>query len=426
MELHLIKEFLKSGELTKIKDALYYLFDNKTYDDEIVALVAQFLTSSDRGLQSLAIDCLGNIPDEFKNTASKHIVQLIPSDNIEYRNIASDLLSKYGDVCYDYLKPYLSHPIADVRQFALDIWGNIGSKKDWEVVHSLLNDENKNVVVSAIMALGNIKVSEAVDDLIGKYNEDDEYKPFVLNSLGKIGGEKAKEFILNIINSESDQLLQLAAIDAIAFFDGTEEFLDYLLSKLPTVPSQVQPYFLKSICKIGKPYCSVRSFPQELRNIAREALKQEDAEIRKAALTALGAKYDLLDTDYLIKEMLRFDFENIELILQNVIINSSQEVFADFLEKLAYQKDSGEIFSYMLEFIFREWEAIPESNKIVLIETLLSLSNELPENILSDFCDWFNYQDVEAFKRVFSKVYNSQMGKNNKILEEIGMRFDLI
>lgn len=426
MEISQIKEYLKCDDVSKVKEALYYLFDNKTYDDEIVALVSSLVTSSNRGIQSLSIDCLAQIPIEFRAEASKNIVPLIASENIEYRNIAADILMKYGDVCYEFLIPYLSHPIADVRQFALDIWGNIGSKKDWQVVCSLLNDPNKNVVVSAIMALGNIKVVDVIDDLIKKYEEDDEYKPFVLNSLGKIGGKRAKEFILNVVSNEQDQLLQLAAIDSIGYFEASEEFLDYLLEKLPTVPKQVQPYFLKATCHIGKPYCGIRSFPKELRDIAREALKQEDIEIRKAALSALGSKYDLLDVDFLITELLRFDLENVELIFQNIIHNSDVEVFAEFLEKLTFQKDNGEIFASLIEFVFREWELMSEEKKISLMNSILNLADELPESVLNDFCDWFVYREPEVFKSVFRKIYEEPTFVEKNKLEEIGSKYELL
>ncbi|MCX7908056.1 MAG: HEAT repeat domain-containing protein [Ignavibacteria bacterium] len=426
METSKIKDYLKSDDIQKVKEALYFLFDNHSYDEEIVILISKLVTSKDRGIQNLAIDCLSQLPLEFQLIASNCIAPLVASDNIEYRNIASDILVKYNDVCYDALIPFLSHPIDDVRQFTLDIWGNIGSTKNWKIVHSLLNDPNKNVVISAIMALGNIKVPDVIDDLIKKYEEDDEYKPFVLNSLGKIGGEKAKEFILNVISNESDQLLQLAAIDAIGYFDASIEFLDYLLSKLPLVPRQVQPYFLKAICKIGKLYCEIRKFPQELREIARESLKQEDLEIRRAALTALGNSYDIFDVDCLIQELLRFDLENIEIIFQNIIHNSSLEVLSDFLEKLTYQKDNGEIFASLLEFFFREWDAIQESKKIVIINSILSFSEELPDSILFDFCDWYNYKEPEVLRTVFFKLYQTQSFVNKAKLEEIGAKYDLL
>lgn len=425
MEIQTIKDYLRSSDISKIKEALYYLFDNKTYDNEIVELVSSLITNLNRGVQSLAIDCLTQIPLEFRAEASKYIVPLIASDNIEYRNIAADILMKYGDISYEFLIPYLSHPVADVRQFALDIWGNIGSKKDWQIIHSLLNDTNKNVVVSAIMALGNIKVEEVVDDLIKKYEEDDEYKPFVLNSLGKIGGEKAKEFVLDVVNNEQDQLIQLAAIDSIGYFQASEEFLDYLLAKLPNVPKQVQPYFLKATCHIGKSFCGVRSFPKELREIAREALKQEDIEIRKAALSALGNIYEPLDVDCLILELFRFDMDNVELIFHNILHNSSTDVLSEFLEKLTFQKDNGEIFATMLEFVFREWDTLSEDKKITMMSSVLNLSEELPESILGDFCDWFAYREPEVFRNVFQKVYEQPTFSRKDKLEEIGSKYEL-
>ncbi len=423
MEISEIKKELKSTDLQRVQGALYYLFDNKTFDEEIVSLIAKLVTSKDKGIQSLAIDCLKNIPDEFKPVASQNIAPLVASDNIEHRNIASDILVNYNDLCYDALKQYLKHPIADVRQFALDIWGNIGSKKDWDIVHSMLEDENKNVVVSAIMALGNIKVAEAIDDLIKKYDEDDEYKPFVLNSLGKIGGEKARDFILRIINTETDQLLQLAAIDALAYFEVDADFVSYLLKKLLQSPPRVQPYFLKTVCNIGKKYANFVERPKELKEIARNALKDEDIEIRKAALNALGNSYDVLDVDSLIIELLRLEPENMEYIFQNIVKNSDVEVFSDFVEKLAYQKDNGELFSSLQEFIFREWDAMTVEKKIALINSVLQLADELPIMVVNDFCDWFSYREPETFRTVLQKVLQNSTSSVRHILEELASKY---
>ncbi len=426
MNINEIKEKLKSEESEKIKDALYFLFDNKTYDNEIVKYVASFVTSKNKGIQNLAIDCLMNIPDEFKGEASKYLVPLIGSQSIEYRNIVSDILTKYDDVCYEYLKEFLLDPDADFRQFALDIWGSIGSKKDWETVRFLLDDNNKNVVVSAIIALGNIKVPEVVDELISKYEEDDEYKPFVLNALAKIGGDKAKNFIIDVLNNSNDQLLQLAAIDSLSYLDGDEEFFEFLLTKLPTVPKQIQPYFLKSLCKLGEKYCIDKVIPSELRQIARESLKEEDPEIRKAALVALGNTYQSLDLDYLIFELFHFDQENIDFVLSNLLYNCSAEILSEFLEKIAFQKDNGEIFSILLEYFIREWEGLKEETKLVLIETILNLSEVLPEMILGYFCDFFAYRETDLFKKVFENLYRNPKFVRREKLEEIGYKYELL
>jgi len=425
MDKNQIKEFLQSKDNREIKDALYYLFDNKTYDNEIVGLVVSLVTSEDKGIQSLAIDCLVNLPEEFRGEASKHLVPLIGSPNIEYRNIVSDILTKYDDICYEHLRKFLLDPDADFRQFALDIWGTIASKKDWETVRYLLNDSNKNVVVSAIMALGNIRVTDVLDDLIKKYDEDDEYKPFVLNAVAKIGGEKAKKLISEALSNETDQMLQLAAIDSLSYLDGDEKFFDYLLSKLPTVPKQVQPYFLKGLCHLGKKYCEDKVIPEHLRQIAREALKEEDIEIRSAGLYALGNVYQSLDLDYLIIELFRFEPENVERIFTNLFRNSPIEILGDFLEKIAFQKDSGEIFSNLLEYFFKEWDTLKEQAKIIIIESILNLADEIPEMVLNDFCDLFAYKEQQLFRKVFENLYKSSKFVNSEKLEEIGYKYEL-
>lgn len=426
MNLEKLKQGLKSGNIQKIKDVLYFLLDNPIYDDELVGLVASFLIAKDRGVRNLSIDCLMNIPDEFKTAASKHIAPLVASDDIEFRNIASDILVRYNEICYDYLRPFLTHPSSDVRQFVLDIWGNIGSPKDWAIVAKMLDDTNKNVVISAIIALGNIKIPDVVDLLIEKYNQDDEYKPFVLNSLGKIGGNNSLNFLRNIIKTEMDPLLQIAAIEAFSFIEADEGFVDELLKKLPTIDKAMQPYFLKSICNVAKKTCAKRLIPSELRPIALESLKEDDIEIRKAALIALGSSYEPLDVDFLILEAMRLEPETLEIIINNIMHNSDDNILADFIEKIVFSKDEAEIFPMLLEIFYRDWETISISKRMTLMSTILSLIDDMPESILNDFCDMFVFHDRELFAETIQKVKTDSIFANKEKLERIAQQYDLI
>lgn len=426
MNIEKLKKNLKSRENQKIKDALYFILDNPLYDNELVEIVAFLITSSDRGIRNLAIDCLLNIPDDYKAEASKHIVPFVESNNIEFRNIAADILVRYNDICYDFLKKYLQHTNADVRQFSLDIWGNIGSRKDWEMVVNLLDDPSKNVVISAIIALGNIKLAEAVEILIYKYNLDDEYKPFVLNSLGKIGSSKATNFLKNVIRSESDPLLQIAAIEAFSSVDSDENFVNELLAKLPTIPKQMQPYYLKSICNVAKKTCVDRKIPQESRTIALESLKEDDLEIRKAALMALGKSYETFDVDYLIIEALRLEPETIEWIVNNIMQNSPDNILADFLEKIVFMKENAEVFPILLDIFYKDWQTFSISKKLTLMTTILSLAEDIAESILNDFFDMFVFQDRELFAQSVQKVKSNSIFASNQKLDNIAQIYGLL
>ncbi|MGQ9819147.1 MAG: HEAT repeat domain-containing protein [Candidatus Kapaibacteriales bacterium] len=425
MNLEEIKKDLQSTETEKVKDALYFILDNPLYDNELVKLLTSLITSTDRGIRNLAIDCLLNIPDEFKSEASKYIVPLVESDEIEFRNIAADILVHYKDNCYNFLKQYLFHPIADVRQFALDIWGNIGSRKDWEVVVKLLADPSKNVVISAIIALGNIKLSEVVELLIEKYFIDDEYKPFVLNSLGKIGSPKATNFLKNVINTESDFLLQIAAIEAFSSIDSDENFVNELLTKLPSIPKPMQPYYLKAICNVAKNIGVDRRIPQELRTIALEALREEDLEIRKSALMALGKSYEAFDVDYLIIETFRLEAETIEWIVNNIMQYSPDSILADFIEKIVFMKDNGDLFPILLDIFYKNWETYVLSKKLVLMTTILSLVDDIAESILNDFCDMFVFLDTELFSQSIQKVKSNSIFASNQKLNELIQMYGL-
>ncbi|MCX7880621.1 MAG: hypothetical protein N2517_08165 [Ignavibacteria bacterium] len=421
-----IKGFLVSPETSTVKDALYYLLDQRTYDEDIVKLVAKFLTNPDKGIRDLAIDCLMTLPGEFKQTASQEIVHLIASQNIVLRNIVAEILTKYGDVCYDYLKPYLSHPNGEIRQFALDIWGNIGSQKDWVLVQNLLNDEDKNVVVSAIIALGNMRQIEVVNDLIVKFKADEEYIPFVLNALGKIGSESAKDFVLSLLNTETDQFIQFTAIDALSNFPVDSDFVDFLLEKLPNVPKQIQPYFLKVICNIGKRYCPGKRLPEHLREIARAALKEEELEIRQSALMALGKTYQPADIEFLVFELNRFEDSTTETIITNLMHSEDYNLISCFVEKIALQKDASDVFNFIFEVLFKGWEKFPRENRLNFMKSFLSLVDNFSEMVLTDYCDRFSRYDSNLFTDAFRKSYSELNFEGKSKLKEVGLRYGLL
>lgn len=419
MNISTLKKSLASGDLSKVKDTLYFLLDNPEYDNELVLLIFRFVLSDDRGIRNLAIDCLMNIPKQFKAEASKYIAPLVASDNIELRNIASDILVHYGEVSYEFLKPFLRDPNPDVRQFALDIWGNIGSKQEVDKVIEMLDDNNKNVVISAIIALSNIKPAEVVDLLIEKYNVEEDFKPFVLNALGKIGGEKSAKFLNTIIRNELDPLLQIAAIEAISNIGADEKFVNELLNKLPYVDKPLQSYYLKSICNVAKKTCPGKRIPNHLRTIALESLKEEDIDVRKAALFALGDSYEPVDLDYLVAESLRFEQMTLEIIINNIMQNSEDNILSEYIEKIVYVKNNAEVFPILFEVLYRDWQKYNFSKKITLMTTILSLVDDIPESILNDFCDLFAFFDKELFIQSIDKVRLNSIFANNEKLEEI-------
>ncbi len=426
MTINELKVNLQSSNIRRIKEALYYLFDFKTYTNELAIIVSNLITSSDRGIQSLAVDCLLYLPEEFKETVSETVAPLIKHNDIVIRNIASDILSHYSDICYDYLKPLFNDCSPEVRCFALDVWGNIGSSKNWEIVAEMLNDTDKNVVISSIITLGNIGITDAVPKLIEKYYADDDFKPFVLNALGKIGGIESHDFLMRRLNSEADLFQLYVCIEALGRLSEDPSFIDFLLARLPRESKQMRPYILKAIFNVGARVFNGKKFPDTIREIARESLKEDELDIRKAALVAMGKVYDLQDIDYLTLEMSRLDTETKDLIVQNVMLNSPPEVVPDFIEKISLQKDSGLIFSNLIPFYARDWEKYSENHKLSLMESVLNLIDELPQNVINDCCDLFDFKSHNLFLQTFGYVKNNSIFVSGDKLEQIALKYELL
>ncbi|MFN3306244.1 MAG: hypothetical protein ACK42Z_03545 [Candidatus Kapaibacteriota bacterium] len=78
-----------------------------------------------------------------------------------------------------------------------------------------------------------------------------------------------------------------------------------------------------------------------------------------------------------------------------------------------------------MEFFFREWDIMSEEKKVLLISLILNLSEELPETVLFDFCDWFAYREPIIFKNIAKEIYDSSSFVSKAKIEEIASKYKL-
>ena len=92
-------------------------------DREVIVAFAKGLTDADKGVRdicALALERANNVPIPIRAEA---VAPLITKEDIEVRNLAGDVLLKFGAAAVDALYPYLSDPKEDNRKFACDIIG---------------------------------------------------------------------------------------------------------------------------------------------------------------------------------------------------------------------------------------------------------------------------------------------------------------
>lgn len=175
----------------------------KEYDPALVAHLCSYLQKKDKGLR--------NALSYFFRSRQCYIVadkltEFISSDDISLRNIAGEILIAYGGYPVDSLIRFLKKTknVIDLK-FAADILTEIHDKKVENAVLELINNtENENILISFIEALGNNRSAESVDLLISLYNKNEILKPYIINSLGKIGTVNAFNFIIQRYKDEDD------------------------------------------------------------------------------------------------------------------------------------------------------------------------------------------------------------------------------
>lgn len=151
-------EALKSENITVIKEAVYYLGENK--EEDAVPLLIQLLRQDQsKEIRIDAIEALGKIGSIDKNSHVDALIGILRENDTEMLTTAVEALGKI---------------------------------KDPKAVKPLVNFlDNRNIRFIAIWALGNIGDKGAVPALTGLLNSDDKYvRHNSTQALKQIGGKE--------------------------------------------------------------------------------------------------------------------------------------------------------------------------------------------------------------------------------------------
>lgn len=371
-------------------------------DREVIIAFAKGLTDADKGVRdicALALERANNVPIPVRAEA---VAPLITKEDIEVRNLAGDVLLKFGAAAVDALYPYLSDTKEDNRKFACDIIGLSNNPAAIPHVRKLLSDVDDNVRCAAVESLGFLKAVEHLGDIVAMY-DDEIVRPYVIAAIGNLGGKQAQEFLLKLMD-ESDEFVQINAIDALAVCADEIGIAHKLLVLLPKVSADVQSVLLRTIYSIAFRLQIAVELPDELRNIAYQALLDDDPDTRIAGLLALGKSYDEDDVPALLHEITRNNPETQKHILSIVLVNSTPAVAREFFDRLFWVLDESnvqmtEILGFLAELlppvhgengaiaiqaVMRQYLAVVQDHRRDIIEFLLAVSRDAAIHLLSD------------------------------------------
>lgn len=390
----------------KRREAIDYLILSREYSREALYALVIGLEDPDDGIKDLCSRVLSNVPKEFADNAAYVLVPLITHENIEIRNLAGDILQNIGSEAVKWLTPYLGDSDQASRQFAIEILGKIGDNSAADEIARHLSDTDTNFVNAAIEALGQMKSSEYLNQITSLYSNED-LKPTIIESVGRICSPQSQEFLLRVMKTEKDPFYRTAAIDALAGCGDDIEICKEMISQMACEKIELQLILLRTIYAISARVQEFLELPSELRHVAQEALFDNDTEMRNAGLLALGSYYIDSDIPGLVNEAMCNNSKTQRHILFNLLANSNPRIVSKFF--VLYCSSSApdgtdiEFFSHLPSL----WSSVAEENKRPAIETIVNVAFTYPKGYSNEILEVLTKVEYEMLIEELRKILQS-------------------
>lgn len=340
------------------------------YDPAMARHLCSYLQINDKGLRNALSHFL--LKQRCYYVADK-LIEFISSNDINLRNIAGEILLNYGGYSVDSLIKFLKNTKNEIdMKFAADILAEIHDKKVEKAVLELINQtENDNILISYIEALGNNRSVQSVDLLITLYKKNEILKPYIINSLGKIGTVKAFDFIIKSYNDEDD-LVKYMIIESLGDI-GNEDSFFFLLSELHNATPPFIPPILESIYKLHVRYGFDIPFDEKMKRALLTLLSHKENDYRK-----IGAKLlNEFDDAEVIGEALNnygSDPEYDRIIYHKLVLN--KEVVLKQISILIKNetRNISNLLKLIDEFVQQEPELMEELNEYEIHKLMDSIS----------------------------------------------------
>lgn len=400
----LLATLTSSKEPDRRRSAALELADAKELQEGAIRALARGLSDEDKGVRDVCAYALGALPNQAVVLKAQYIAPLITHKNIEIRNLAGEVLVRLGAEAADVLLHFLTDPDPDTRKFACDVIILLGNSSDHilQNIAVLVDDPDSNVRSAAVDALGRLGATQYLPLLLDLYDNDEEMQPYIIQSLGFMGGEQAQAFLLQTLTFP-DEFLQVAAIDALALCGNDISIALRILEALPEATEEIQLIMLRTIFGLSYRLSSSVQLPDILRPVAHKALIDSDEEIRIAGLFALGSEIQQSDVSPLL-EFVRHSEDTLKThVLSLALTCSNPAVIEAFFLRLIEQLDSDSLpIQELLLLLPSVWErAAPgtQANIVALFEREICIVNTMTRQKLTDVMTELG---VSAIRRMYT------------------------
>ncbi len=267
-----VMEMLQSENISERIEAINILL-TEDVDEETVKYIARFINDNDKGVRNAVANFLimNNHP-----SIPGIIINSTGSNDITIRNLAGEILLGKGIKSVKAINKTLEDCSDDDNiKFLVDVVGLIGDQEPEERIIEILKvNQNDNVIVACIEALGNIHSEKGVDSIIPFYEKNEVFKPVVIESVGKIGNKKSVDFILSKFDDEDD-FIKFTIIESLGEI-GDEETFYFLLSKLNEADGALTWPLLEALYKLKTRYDLEVPFDEKIKKCVLETILNAD------------------------------------------------------------------------------------------------------------------------------------------------------
>ncbi|MCB0742759.1 MAG: HEAT repeat domain-containing protein, partial [Ignavibacteriae bacterium] len=363
--------------------------------DKVVEYLTEKLLSDDNGVR----DTLTRVLSSNKNpNISNYLVPFISSKKISARNLAGEILLNRKNESITAMLDYLPEANDDDQKFIIDLLGLIGnSAPAYEIVNVLKYTNDENVILACVEALGNIKSVDGITEIISLYDQNELFKPTIIEALGKIGTPPCIDFI-NQNYYGVDELTKYSLIESLGEI-GNEESFNMLINDIQYLEGPYKWVAIETIGKLESKYNLQIPSNLPLKNSLLETLDTADIQYKKAAVKLVS----LFDGADIVEHLFPIfgNDEEIDLKLQEYFSLNLEEFFKkvkDFLKQ--HPKNTKQIVTLIKEMIqFDGGLSLQSLNELEIRSLVESFTNMLAhpdEELRSSAMELIFFLDVET------------------------------
>ncbi len=317
------------------------VFDNKpvgeTKQEEYSKLVDQ-LRHVRGGSREVLIDTLSATEDP---QVIALLVEYLRDSDVRLRNDAIAILGQIGESALPGVTPLIYDRDSDVRKFAINILGDIGSGNSVEHLIPLLKDGDINVCTAALESLSKINDPRKVQPVIKKIQQEKDpwVKIFAIEALSNIDDPGIIPVLLDVLD-EGSAAVSLAVLKKLSRI-GNMDTVKLLIVRLGKEKGLVDSYIIFAVGNICRRFQLEfdRDSLDHLHNnisIILSNLESKDRDISGMSAYILS----LMGPDELIDPVVSFAMSRDELpgIIREIFNKPGEECVRSILKQFNFSK----------------------------------------------------------------------------------------